>query len=254
MIDRMQSPGGGEVVTVSHGRIYEPAPETEGALSVDNRHYLERVLRLRPGDIFTITNGIGREGTAKLETDGRYRLSTMIEPGREPTVTTTLFAALTKGDRYEWLIEKAVELGVTRIVPLITARCVMRAPNEGKLDRWRKIALAAMLQCGGCCLPIVADPVGMRDMSAPDGDTIALLLHEIPGGGLLARISGPGKKLWVASGPEGGFDDSEVAQFENRGWKPVWLGKRLFKADTAPICTLAALLLPQTSVPQTDAK
>ncbi|MFZ2961481.1 MAG: RsmE family RNA methyltransferase [Candidatus Ozemobacteraceae bacterium] len=241
----MQSPGGGEVITVSHGRIYEASPSSTGEVSSENRHYLERVLRLRPGDGFTITNGAGLEGTAVFEASGRYRLSPLMEPGREPRVYATLFAAVTKGDRYEWLIEKAVELGVTRIVPLVTSRCVMRAPNEGKLERWRKIALAAMLQCGGCRLPVIDDPLEMPDLPVPDGQTRALLLHEVPLAVSLQRLPAFGAKLWVASGPEGGFDDAEVAHFQQDGWQPVWLGKRLFKADTAPICALAALLLTQ---------
>ncbi|HMM59035.1 MAG TPA: RsmE family RNA methyltransferase, partial [Candidatus Rifleibacterium sp.] len=98
---------------------------------------------------------------------GTYHAPTWETPGREPEVETTLFAAISKGERLEWLIEKAVEMGVVRIVPLIAERCVVKNPGAGKVERWRKVAATAMLQCGGCVLPEISDPVKLTQLAKP---------------------------------------------------------------------------------------
>lgn len=239
-----------------HARVYEAVPADGGTLSAENRHYLERVLRVRPGDGFQITDGAGREASAVLQAGGAYRLGELREMSREPAVEVTLFVSLIKGDRFEMVIEKAVELGVCRIIPVVTSRCVARPPAPGKLDRWRKIALAAMLQCGGCRVPEVADPVAMRDLPAPGEEVRALLLHEdVVGdsGGTMCsqtassalraetRTEASRAKTWVFSGPEGGFSDAEVSSLVAAGWCPTWLGPRRLRADTAPITALAVL-------------
>ncbi len=227
---------------VPHARVIET--ELAGRLSDDNRHRLERVLRLREGDSFVVTDGLGHETTAVLGKSGTYHAPTWETPGREPEVETTLFAAISKGERLEWLIEKAVEMGVFRIVPLIAERCVVKNPGAGKVERWRKVAATAMLQCGGCVLPEISDPVKLTQLAKPGGDTLPLLLHEESLSVSLHALpqNRDHKKIWLASGPEGGFSDAEVDFFTNSGWQAVWLGKRLFKTDTAPTIALANLL------------
>lgn len=228
---------------VPHARVIET--ELSGKLSEDNRHRLERVLRLREGDGFIITNGCGQEATALLGRSGNYVAEAWQTPGREPELEVTLFAAVSKGERLEWLIEKAVEMGVRKIVPLLAERCVVKSPGDGKVDRWRKIAATAMLQCGGCCLPEIADPVKLMKTDAPDQETLSILLHEESLSVSLHELPAASigrRKIWLASGPEGGFSDAEVEFFIKKGWQPVWLGKRLFKTDTAPTIALANLL------------
>lgn len=228
---------------VPHARVIEP--ELKGKLSEDNRHRLERVLRLREGDKFIITDGMGHEAEAVLEKSGAYTAADWQLPGREPEPEVTIFAAISKGERLEWLIEKAVEMGVVRVVPVIAERCVVKSPGAGKVERWRKVAATAMLQCGGCLLPEVTDPVPVNRLPAPDADTTAILLHEeamsVSLHGLPSEAAAR-RRIWLASGPEGGFADAEVESFVKAGWQPVWLGKRLFKTDTAPTIALANLL------------
>ena len=225
---------------VPHCRIIET--ELNGLLNKDNRHRIERVLRLRPGDKFIVTDGCGREGEAVLEKDGSYSVENWYEPNREPTVDVTLFVALSKGDRLEWVIEKAVEMGVKKIVPVISERCIIKDPGKNKIERWQKIAESAMIQCGGCVLPEVSLPVKQYDIPEPEKDVLPLFLYEekldysLNG---LKDIDSNIKNIWVLSGPEGGFSDSEVVFFKKSGWKTVWLGKRLFRMDTAPIIALA---------------
>ena len=193
---------------VPHARVIEAA--LSGRLCEDNRHRLERVLRLREGDAFVITDGCGHEANATLGRSGSYSDETWQTPGREPELAVTLFAAVSKGERLEWLIEKAVEMGVRRIVPVMAERCIVREPGDGKVERWRKIAATAMIQCGGCVLPEIADPVKLSNLVAPPADVLAILLHEeslsvswheLPQTDASAQV-------WLASGPEGGFSDS----------------------------------------------
>lgn len=228
---------------VPHARVIETS--LQGKLCDDNRHRLERVLRLREGEKFVITDGLGHEAEARLGRSGEYTAAAWQTPGREPSVEVTVFAAISKGERLEWLIEKAVEMGVVKIVPVVAERCVVKKPGNGKIDRWRKVAATAMLQCGGCFLPEVADPIAVTELLAPTNDVTAILLHEEAVSVSLHHLpesTGVNRKIWLASGPEGGFAGSEVDFFIKAGWQPVWLGKRLFKTDTAPTIALAILL------------
>ena len=161
---------------VPHCRIIETEPN--GSLNKDNRHRLERVLRLRPGDKFVITDGCGKEAEAILEKDGKYSVVSWYEPDREPDIEVTLFVALSKGDRLEWVIEKAVEMGVRKIVPLISEHCIVKEASENKLERWQKIAETAMIQCGGCLLPEITAPLKLVNIPKPDDSTLPLFLYE----------------------------------------------------------------------------
>lgn len=238
---------------VPHARIVEISlsgnnltGNLAGNLADDNSHRLKRVLRLREGDSFVVTDGKGREIIAKLGNDSNFTFNAedWKTPNREPKVEVTVFAAVSKGDRLEWLIEKSVEMGVKRIVPVMAERCVVREPSRAKIERWQKVATAAMLQCGGCILPEVAAPVTIKEIAKPDLDTLAILLHEEALSTSLHQLPSADskQKIWLASGPEGGFSSTEVNSFFNAGWQPVWLGKRLFKTDTAPTIALANLL------------
>jgi 16S rRNA (uracil1498-N3)-methyltransferase len=230
---------------VPHNRIIEISPN--GCLNKDNRHRIERVLRLRPGDEFIVTDGCGKEAIARLQKEGQYTVKSWDEPNREPDIEVTLFVALSKGDRLEWIIEKAVEMGVTNIVPLVSERCIVKDPGKNKVERWQKIAESAMIQCGGCVLPEVSKPIELKSIPLPTKDILPLFLYEE---NLDYSVSGLNKnkddykKIWLVSGPEGGFSQTEVEFFKNSGWKTVWLGKRLFRMDTAPIVALANILAP----------
>ena len=228
---------------VPHCRIIET--ELNGCLNKDNRHRIERVLRLRPGDSFFVTDGTGREAEAILDKDGLYSIKSWYEPKRELDIEVTLFVALSKGDRLEWIIEKAVEMGVTKIVPFISERCIVKEPGKNKIERWQKIAESAMIQCGGCLLPEVTEPLELVSIPKPDDSILPLFLYEENLDYSAAGLKGiPSNinKVWLVSGPEGGFSDKEVGYFKDSGWKTVWLGKRLFRMDTAPIVALANIL------------
>lgn len=227
---------------VPDARVFEPA--FEGFLSDENRHYLGKVLRLRDGDSFVVTDGRGHEGLSRWGADGALRVEQVTEPHRDPKLQITLYAALTKGDRFEWLLEKAVELGVACVVPLICRHGVVRDLSTPKLERYRKIALAAMLQSGGCCLPLVEKPISCDRLPKPGENTKAWVLHEEVGGAAcLPMLQPTDEQLWISSGPEGGFAGEEIDLLTGRGWQPVSLGRRRLRAETAPLVAAAAVLL-----------
>lgn len=230
----------------TRARIFEP--KLTGTLSPDNSRYLRAVLRMKPGDSFCVTDGAGAEISAVLKDGEGYGLGEATRPDREAKFQITLFVAVSKGDRFETVIEKGVELGATRIVPLLANRCVAKTPSEGKRERWEKIAVSAMLQCGGCIHPLVEEPRRVSELPVPGPDTAASALHEsLTKSSFLLPLSSTPKQLWIASGPEGGFDESELDAFQTRQWKLLWLGNRLFRADTAPIAALAAILLGRSA-------
>ena len=138
-------------------------------------------------------------------------------------------------------------MGVTKIVPLISDRCIVKDPGKNKVERWQKIAESAMIQCGGCVLPEVSQSIELTKIPKPNKDILPLFLYEekigysVEG---LNSFSDNNSKIWLVSGPEGGFSESEVIFFKESGWKTVWLGKRLFRMDTAPIVALANILAP----------
>ncbi len=222
-------------------RIHQTEPG--GSLNKDNRHRLERVMRLRPGDVFVVTDGCGHEAEAVLGEGGSYSASAWQKPGREPSRKISLYAGLTKGEKFDWLVEKAVELGVERIVPVISQNCVVKKTSEAKTERWQKIALGAMLQCGGCVLPEVSPPVYLKDLPEID-DESALVLYE-QGANVEAACFADFaalKKYRILTGPEGGFSPEEIVGLQKRGWQTVWLGPRIFRAETAPLIVLSVLL------------
>lgn len=228
---------------VPDARVYEP--DFANGLSEENRHYLEKVLRLRPGDEFFLTDGRGREASARLGTAQGFQLGVVSEPGRDPRLRVTLYAALTKGDRFEWLLEKAVELGVWRMVPLISDHSIIRELSSAKRERYTKIALSAMLQSGGCRLPIVDEPVELKKLPRSAQQTCAWVLHERVAQSTagLPTIGDATGEIWIASGPEGGFAEAEVAGLLDKGWVGLSLGSRRLRAETAPLAALAALFL-----------
>jgi 16S rRNA (uracil1498-N3)-methyltransferase len=208
---------------------------------------LRDVLRLSLGDQVQIFNGEGREFLAEITTIGkRETLLNIVDeisaPAPESKLDLTIAASVYKNDKFDLVIQKAVELGVARISPLVTFR------SEAKLDaamnrteRWRKIALEATKQCERARIMTVDDPVSFQDFLS--GSTKAsgdLLMFSEKDGRSIPDLADP-KKITALVGPKGGWEDSELELAERRGFVPVKLGKRIMKAETAAI-TFAALL------------
>lgn len=199
-----------------------------------------RTLRLGPESELTVFDEAGDEHTVRLESvDRRRALGRIIATtrvDRESPLELVLAPALLKGPRMDVLIEKATELGVRGIAPVVTERCVAR---RGHAERWRRIALAASKQCGRTTVPRIEDP-------APLG---ARLTAPWPGMRLCAfeGATAPGwdelpdraSAAVVVLGPEGGFTTGEIAAIRAAGFEAVGLGRRILRAETAAIVAAA---------------
>lgn len=213
----------------------------------EEARHLGLVRRLRPGDLVDATDGTGQLYTVRLAAlDGRSAwgsIEARTAPGRESPCAITLAQAILKGDRMAWLVQKATELGVTRIVPMETARVVARpAPGAGPHRRWERIAREAVKQSGRVVVPIVERPRSFADAvgEAPEHD-LALVCWE--GGGPTLDEAAPPPcrpaRLLLLVGPEGGFTPEEVARAEGVRARPVSLGPRILRAESAGLVAVA---------------
>lgn len=222
-----------------------------------------QVLRLQPGDSITLFNGgpgiPGNAGEfdATIQHMGRndvqVRLGTHHPVEREAARTVHLAVGMPANDRMDWLVEKASELGVASIQPLMTERSVLRLTGERaekKVAHWQSVAVAACEQCGGNRVPVIHEGMGFaawaKAQSAARTDQ-TLLLSLRPGTqGLRAAVSAlgnPAAAITFLSGPEGGLSPAEEDTALACGFAPVTLGPRVLRAETAALCALAALLV-----------
>ena len=228
-------------------RFFCPAPLVTGlALSLPAgaaRHV--QVLRLQPGDVITLFNGEGGEFDATVTRMGRSDVE--VEVGvhraveREASRAVHLLAGITANDRMDWLVEKATELGVASITPLVAERSVLKLKGERaekKLAHWQGVAVAAAEQCGRNRVPTVHPAVTLSEWlkKAPPGERWVLSLSE--GTRPLSEMAGT-DTVTVLSGPEGGLSPAEETAALAAGFAPVTLGPRVLRAETAPLAVLA---------------
>ena len=214
-------------------------------------NHIKNVLRMKPGEEIAVSNGIdGKEyrcGIEELlEEEIICTLRFIKEDGLELPARVTFFQGLPKADKMEFIVQKAVELGVSRIVPYLSKNCVSRPDKtEKKVERWRKIAAEAAKQCGRGRLPEVAAvvPVAQAIAQAAESETALFFyenekrtgLHDALAGGVRDTVS-------LMVGPEGGFDPAEAKAAVDAGLQSVSLGTRILRCETAPIAALAAVL------------
>ncbi len=164
----------------------------------------------------------------------------------EPGVDVTLYQALPKGDKLEFIIQKSVELGVKRIVPMLSSRCISRPDEKSmakKIARYQKISEEAAKQCGRA---VISEVCGLATFSeavrAAAGDDCPMIFYEL-GGQRAGDILKPGAKtVSVIIGSEGGFSEEEIELAKNAGLKTATLGKRILRCETAPVAALAVLM------------
>lgn len=202
-----------------------------GRVDAASLHHLRRVLRLPDGAAVSLTDGAGRRAEAHLRGDG-LDVGPWSEPAPAPVVT--LFAAVSKGRKLDLVVEKATEVGVAAVVPVLCERSERRTDATKwavRAQRWRTIARSALEQSRRLWLPEVTDPVPFdRVVTAPPGGA-AVLLHATGEGG--ARRILALAPTSVAVGPEGGFSPWEVAAATEGGWEVVGLGPHVLRTETA---------------------
>ncbi len=241
-------------------RIFLDEPITIGdavALRGDTAHYLLDVLRLQPGERFVVVDAGGRAFEVVIDAclPGcvEATVAAPLEGPREAGVRLTLFQAMLKGKSFELVIQKSTELGVARIVPVVTARTIARPDAqrlEGRLERWRRIALEACRQCGRTEVPEVCEPVtldgALEQMAA--AETPALLPYEAMAGDGNSRLRhvlrslAPAPRLSALVGPEGGFAPQEVDAARAAGLRVVSLGSLILRAETAALALVANVM------------
>lgn len=227
-------------------------PEAVGAdrvrFDADEAHHLRRVLRLRPGAVVQATDGTGRLYTIRLvalEVEGGWgAIEARAEPERESPCAITLAQAVLKGDRMSWLVQKATELGVARIVPMETARSVARPATGGaaRHTRWERIAREAVKQCGRVVVPVIDRPRAFGDVAREIAGHDAAWVFWEGGGRALAQTAaeaGSPARVLLLIGPEGGFTPDEVTTAQGAGARLVNLGPRILRAESAGLTAVA---------------
>jgi 16S rRNA (uracil1498-N3)-methyltransferase len=213
----------------------------------DARH-LTRVLRVEAGQRYEISDN-RNVYLAEIETAHKENVvfKTLEKlPAAPPTARFELYAALIKFDRFEWIVEKATELGVTEIVPVEAARSErgLEKAAAKRLERWRRIALEASQQSRRPHLPEIAAPVPLARVLARSG-TCRYALDETPGTAPLLKalpaIRTAQDTVGILTGPEGGWTEDERTSFAAAGWTPVSMGPTILRAETAVIAALAVV-------------
>ena len=207
----------------------------------DTRHAV-KVLRLQPGDLVEVIFG-GRRYLAQireLSPAGVSLFPTEELPSTEPRLSLTLFQGLPKSDKMDWIVQKSVELGVSRIVPVLFSRCVVHPDvreSGKKLDRWRKIAREAGKQSGRCVVPEILSPVSFSSLPGllSGCEKVAVPWENCPAGGPLSFFSRHPSlsSLGIVIGPEGGISGEEADALLCSGCETVTLGPRILRTETA---------------------
>lgn len=237
-------------------RFFSPFPLHPGAtveLSPEAAHHALKVLRMGSGDTVNLFDGRGGQWSATLQAAGkilRAVLNTFDGIDHEPPLSVTLIQALPAGDKMDWIVQKAVELGVNHIQPVITKRSVVRLSGERmerRVEHWRSIAAAACEQCGRNRLPDVAGILDLPQYLArevPDNDSVSLRLIAAPEARIALRdIPRPAGPVSVLIGPEGGFEENELLAARAVDFTSVKLGPRVLRTETAGLAALAAMMV-----------
>jgi 16S rRNA (uracil1498-N3)-methyltransferase len=216
-------------------------------LPADTAAHLAKVLRARSGDELILFSGDGREFAGAIETVRGSRVSASVgdarDVDRESPLSVTLVQCVPRGDRMDFIVQKATELGVVRIVPVLSQRSVVRLDErqaQSKAAHWRAIAVSACEQCGRNRLPKIAAPCQLINyLGGPAGTDARLVLepdHEPRGTtmNLAAAVE-------IAIGPEGGFASDELEAFRVAGFSRIRLGPRILRTETAAIAAVAWL-------------
>lgn len=228
----------------------ESIDENDIVITGSDAVHIGRSLRMRPGEALTVCCcGIDHNCVIRSITEDSVFLDLISRErcAAEPSVEITLFQAVPKFDKLEAIIQKSVELGVARIVPVMTRRCVSRPTEKEfakKLARLEKIAESAAKQSGRGIIPQVMPLVSYKDaLSRMRELDRSVILYEEQGGKPFSQMELCGAKtIGLLIGSEGGFDKEEAELAVEAGAERIWLGKRILRCETAPITALSILM------------
>ena len=226
------------------------SPVTSDTLCIDgeNGRHIARSLRMRPGETLTLSNGEGIDYLARiLSIDGDAVETEILErtPNQtEPRAKLTLFMAMPKGDKMELIVQKATEIGVSVIQPILTERCISR-PDEKSMEkkraRYQKIALEAAGQSGRGKVPEVRKLLTLAEAVQVLPEK-SILFYEKGGERISKLITSDDTDIGMFVGSEGGFSEEEAAFLVENGVVPATLGMRILRCETAPLCGMSVIL------------
>jgi 16S rRNA (uracil1498-N3)-methyltransferase len=235
-------------------RIHVSGPiEVGGVCTLDTpqSHHVQSVLRLKTGDALVLFDGVGGEYVATILRLGKRGVTVTVDErrvvSRESPLAVTLAQAVSGGERMDYTIQKAVELGVASIQPLTARRSVVRLTAERaerRASHWRAVVAAACEQCGRNLLPPVAAVAPLERWLArlpAAGDGLQRLLLTPGAEARLRDLERPRDGVILLAGPEGGLTQDEEAAARRGGFVPISLGPRVLRTETAPVAALAAL-------------
>lgn len=216
----------------------------------EDAKHISIVLRMRAGDIAVLCDGHGTDYLAELLESGTdnctFRILEESANLAEPDIHLRLFQAMPKGDKMEFIIQKAVECGAAEIVPFFSKRCVSRPDKkqmEKKLPRYQKIALEAAKQCGRGIIPTVGKAVDFSDLKGLiSPENTGILFYECCEAPLRDAVMEFRKNVDIVIGSEGGFEPYEAEELTKAGFTAVSLGKRILRCETAPIAAISILM------------
>jgi len=207
-------------------------------------HHLSKVLRMTPGGELELFDGRGGSYRARIEEQYKKQLRLSIgafDPReRESPLDLELGIGISRGERMDWVVQKATELGVTRISPLFTERTEVKLRGERlskKLARWQQLAISACEQCQRNRLPQIAAPMELSDWLAQNQSQWRLVLHHREAEGLPRQASVQSLSLLI--GPEGGLSESEIASARQWQFRPLTLGPRVLRTETAHVAAIS---------------
>lgn len=216
----------------------------------DDVKHISKVLRLRKGDVITVCDKCGMDSECVIEEISSARvMARIVSRSRnkaEPKIKLTVYQGLPKGDKMDYIVQKCIELGASRIVPVITKR-TLSVPRDcaKKCERWQRIAAEAAKQCGRGVIPLV-EPVTefCTAITSMNTDALNIMPYECEHDFTLKRVvRGTDKKeINIIIGPEGGFDEAEVDAARENGFVSVTLGSRILRTETASPAVCAAIM------------
>lgn len=233
---------------MSAARFHVPEAAPGGRVSLPewSAHHAREVLRLRAGDVIRVFDGRGAEFEATLDrvtrSEVHARVGTAVIPRPESPLRISLALSPLKGDRMELVVQKATELGVVAIRPVITVRtdAAARPALRGtRQERWDRVASGAAEQCGRATVPDVASTIPLAHLVAEPFNGRRVLLLETPGQPLLGSIFQEAPRdLLLLVGPAGGFESSEVDELLGAGFRAAALGPRVLRSETAAVAAV----------------
>lgn len=211
--------------------------------------HVARVLRLERGHPLILFNGDGREFDATLAALAKRAVTAEVvavrEIDRESPLSLTLVQGIARGEKMDWILQKATELGIARVVPVITERTEVKLDEERaerRIAHWRSVLAGACEQCGRTRLPEIEPPQKLDRWLGSLADDGAIRLALLPEGNAhLKALPRDFSAAIVCVGPEGGFSDNDVALLKHAGFDGLRLGPRILRTETAGIAAIAAL-------------